>query len=483
MDIDRQTSNVLKGIAIILIVISHVIWSMPSFIRSGYEAVSVLMGPAQIGMLTFLFLSGYGICRSYGLSGIDARKYLWRRFRRVVVPYWAVLTLYIVAILIFLPSYFSDKAMQLAILLNYCLIVFSPYDIIGVGWFVTYIIMWYLAYLLVSKLQLKEGWKIAAMLAGVPVLVYFGSGSFAGLIRPFAPGLNVNVLYESRTFYLPYAFAFPLGVLASRWGGWRLKIGCAPLSKVGEYSYYIYLLHIGLLCSLAIFGCNDFCFNWTQGTVFNYLTEAQQQTAAGNYSIALALADKAIALNTVYGRSYNVRGAVKFTLGDYAGAIADYGKAMELEPSFAGAYWNRALVKSKLGDYAGAIADYDKAIGLNPNDAEYYAARGISHANLGNYTGAVADFDRAIALDPKYVEAYAKRGALKTMQGDYNGGIADLDKALELEPGIAEAYYNRGSAKHMLEDFEGAKADVDRAHAIDPRYPDYESAVNQSLKQ
>src|SRR3989338_2353784 len=141
MEIDRQTSNLLKGIAIILIVLTHAI--------RGFQLPLIpFIGTAQLGVFIFLFLSGYGICKSYGMSNIDAKKYLSRRFRNVVVPYWAILTLYIVGLFLFIPSYFTYHRIVATIVLNYLLIVFHPYDILGVGWFVTYILMWYLIYLL-----------------------------------------------------------------------------------------------------------------------------------------------------------------------------------------------------------------------------------------------------------------------------------------------------------------------------------------------
>ncbi|MDO8339213.1 MAG: acyltransferase family protein [Candidatus Burarchaeum sp.] len=440
MEIDRGTSNVLRGIAIILIVLWHAV--------RGFSIPFSPMEPGQIGVWMFLFLSGYGICRSYGLSNIDARKYLVKRFRRVVIPYWTVLTAVIAALLFFMPSYFSSKSAQLAIPLNYLLMVFSPYDIVVVGWFVTYIVMWYLVYLGVSKLPLRDELKMGLMLFGIPALVYFGGGNFIDLIRMLMPDAQSGLLYGSRTLYLPYALAFPLGVLASRRGSWQIHFSFPALQKVGEYAYWIYLLHFGLLCGLFVFGNTDYCREWTNVEVDRYLTDAYVNMVNGNYSAVISLSDKAIALNRYSAAAYVIRGSARVKLGDYAGAMGDYDKAIEADPWQLMAYANRGNLKSDMGNYSGAIADYDKAIELKPEVAEFYVVRGISQGRRGNYTGANTDLDVAIGLNHDY----------------------------------AIAYYNRGGTKLMLGDYAGAKADLDKAHALDPALPDYEAVKAQMAK-
>jgi peptidoglycan/LPS O-acetylase OafA/YrhL len=86
MEMDRRTSNALRGIAIIAIVLYHASGGFSSWL------FGILAGPAHLGVFLFLFLSGYGICKSYGLGSIDAKNYLRKRFERVIVPYWAILT-------------------------------------------------------------------------------------------------------------------------------------------------------------------------------------------------------------------------------------------------------------------------------------------------------------------------------------------------------------------------------------------------------
>ena len=366
MEIDLQTSNLLKGIAIILIVLTHAI--------RGFQLPLIpFIGTAQLGVFIFLFLSGYGICKSYGMSNIDAKKYLSRRFRNVVVPYWAILTLYIVGLFLFIPSYFTYHRIVATIVLNYLLIVFHPYDILGVGWFVTYILMWYLIYLLISRLPLGEMKKILLMLIGVPAVVYLSGPAIAQFLLSIFPGLTTEILFNSRNLYLPYAFAFPLGVLASRRGSWTVKLHFRPLSKLGEYSYYLYLLHMGLLCLLLVNSFNtNYCANWNFIETNKYVSSGLEKLSSGDYNGALADFDALIRLDPYKDQNaYVARGMAKYMLGDFQGALADFDRAIELGSNRVEAYYNRGAAKYMLGDFEGAEADISKAREQDPALPDY----------------------------------------------------------------------------------------------------------------
>nr|WP_304766686.1 tetratricopeptide repeat protein [Candidatus Burarchaeum sp.] len=501
MEIDRQTSNLLKGVAIILIVLTHAI-------RTFQLPLIPFIGAASLGVFIFLFLSGYGIYRSYGLSGIDAKKYLSRRFRNVVVPYWAILTLYILGLLLFMPFFFTDPRIPTAIVLNYLLIVFHPYDILGVGWFVTYILMWYLIYLLVSRLPLGDMKKILLMLIGVPAVVYLFDHAIAQFLLSVFPEITADVLFNSRNLYLPYAFAFPLGVLASRRGSWTVTLHFRPLSKLGEYSYYLYLLHMGLLCLLLV-NCFDtsYCANWNFVEINKYVSAGAEKISSGDYNGALADIDTILRINPYKEDAYLARGLAKYMLRDFQGALAAFDRAIELNPLYAEAYLNRGTAKWALKDYAGAIQDYDLVLKFQPGSAVAYFYRGSAQEGIGNITGAIADFDKAVNSDPKYIDAYLHRAQSKLLIGDYEGMRKDVDSlpetdpannnrfaalfsqygdalsgsgkydraieayglALEFLPNSAVIYGKLGAAKGTQGDYAGAIADLDKAIELDPK--------------
>jgi peptidoglycan/LPS O-acetylase OafA/YrhL len=234
IDLSRSTTDVLRGIAIIAILINHLVLQ------------DVIIG--QFGVALFLLISGYCLARRYGLEGIDARHYLWQRVKRVAVPCWAVLTGIILGMLVFKPSLSTFPNLQQAITLNYLLIFFKPYDLLSVGWFITYICAWYVAYLIASKLPISAYFKWASLviLPGIlslatPSLLAFMTGTFPG----FDPG-------PFHFTYIPYAFCFPIGVamaLQSRLI-YQIDIKFKLLNFIGENAYWIYLLHAPVVVGL-----------------------------------------------------------------------------------------------------------------------------------------------------------------------------------------------------------------------------------------
>ncbi|MFA6036309.1 MAG: tetratricopeptide repeat protein [Candidatus Micrarchaeia archaeon] len=512
MELDRCTTNVLKGIGIILIVFSHLIWHMPAIVRRASEAIASVMGIEQIGVSLFLFASGYGLCKTYGLANVDAKRYLRRRFDHVVIPYWVVLALYAVALTLFIPWYFANPLNRTALVLNSFLVVFSPYDIIG-GWFVTYILTWYLLYLIVAKLpRLGETAKMLVLFFGASALIYATAGNPAkAVLIALFPSLNVVGPFTSNIFYLPYVLAFPLGAVASRWGKWQINLHFAPMEVLGRYAYWIYLLHIGLLCSLAVFGFNDFCWNWTYDQGLAYTDRAQQGLSDGNYTATIIYANMMLGLNSADGRTYNIRGAAQMSIGNYSGAIGDFERAIDLDPGYFGshfnlgmAYWslqeysaavaafddaertgmqsaplyyNRGASKHKLGMLSEAVKDYEKAIALYPKDSRWYYDAGIAYALLGNHSAALVKFNAAEAMGKSDAELYYARSVTRYNSKDYAGSAADLDNYLLYVPENAEIYKNRGVLEYLMEDYEAARRDYDRAHQLNPAYADYNSSI------
>lgn len=71
--------------------------------------------------------------------------------------------------------------------------------------------------------------------------------------------------------------------------------------------------------------------------------------------------ETAIALNDDAPRAYFNHGCVCHHQGQYPLALADFNHAIALYPAYAEAYLNRALLRHQMGDVAGAIADVHTA--------------------------------------------------------------------------------------------------------------------------
>lgn len=239
IDISRNTSDTLRALAIIAIILNHTILPIESLGREG--------------VFIFLFLSGYGIARKYGLANIEAAGYLRRRIERVAVPYWVVLTVYAAIATFIVPTNFVYTNWLLELGLNYLLIAFKPLDLISIGWFVTYILLWYLYYLGVSRLPLAQNAKLGALFLVAPVLFIASPYIVAAMF-------SITPIFEPAAFhylYIPYALGFPLGALAALWKPGEkseVKLEVRALLPVGKYSYWLYLVHVPLLHLMLALG-------------------------------------------------------------------------------------------------------------------------------------------------------------------------------------------------------------------------------------
>ena len=196
------------------------------------------------------------------------------------------------------------------------------------------------------------------------------------------------------------------------------------------------------------------------------------ETFAAQSDLAGAIADhnQAISINPQFALAYSNRGLARYDQGDLTGAIADYDQAISLNPQFALAYSNRGLARYDQGDLTGAIADYNQAISLNPQFALAYHNRGNARYDQDDLAGAIADYDHAISINPQLVIAYSGRGNARRGQGDLTGAIADYDQAISINPQFAIAYYHRGLARYDQDDLAGAIADYDQAISLNPQF-------------
>ena len=76
--LNRPLTNALRGMAVLLIVISH-------FFGGGFE-IRYFTPLGGVGVAIFLFLSGYGLNESFIKKGLDG--YWGKKILRIVIPYF-----------------------------------------------------------------------------------------------------------------------------------------------------------------------------------------------------------------------------------------------------------------------------------------------------------------------------------------------------------------------------------------------------------
>jgi exopolysaccharide production protein ExoZ len=144
-------SNKIKSLeacrffAAMLVVLHHAgtISAEPRFL--GHEPLGGFFHPGHLGVEFFFVLSGFIIMHVHEADrGRPERlgAYLWRRFSRVYLPYWAVLALLV-------PAYFftamgsPDKRDPLHIVLSALLVAEPGQPVLGVAWSLTHEVFFY----------------------------------------------------------------------------------------------------------------------------------------------------------------------------------------------------------------------------------------------------------------------------------------------------------------------------------------------------
>lgn len=245
-------------------------------------------------------------------------------------------------------------------------------------------------------------------------------------------------------------------------------------------------------------------FVFSQTTKEEFIQLGLKQYNNKNYDVAIALYEKALALDSSYYTAYINRGNAYLEKQDYNKALADANKAILLNSTNAVPYNNRGLVYKFQGKYEEAILEYNKAISLNknyyeayvnkvraqletkkPEDAKItadnlkkefpqvpdsYIVSFIYYALIKDTQNALKELDIAVNLNLKDETALDHRARYKDEIGDDKGAVDDYNKLIYLNPGLAKYYYGRSSANYDLKNYEAVIDDCKRVVTIDDNF-------------
>ena len=128
----------------------------------------------------------------------------------------------------------------------------------------------------------------------------------------------------------------------------------------------------------------------------------------GEYDLAIAVLDSAIAMDPDDALLYRDRGMSYRARDDYDRAIRDFDRAVELDPKFASALNSRGFTYQLKGDYDRAIEDYDRSIELAPESPAAYRNRANARFILGRFADAASDLERSVKF---HLDSAANRPA------------------------------------------------------------------------
>ena len=139
-------------------------------------------------------------------------------------------------------------------------------------------------------------------------------------------------------------------------------------------------------------------------TIDEIMAQGKTALSKGQIKDALALADKAVALDGKQPRGYFFRALVHESARRHEQAIADYTKVIELNPKAGEAFDRRGSEHFKLGHFAESIADFDRFLELKPAEAPGHWRRGISCYYGGRFEDGWKQFKGYEKVDTNDVE-------------------------------------------------------------------------------
>ncbi len=131
--------------------------------------------------------------------------------------------------------------------------------------------------------------------------------------------------------------------------------------------------------------------------------------------------------------------------GDYNGAIAIYQRAAALEPKNATISSGIGYLYALQGNFSAALQAYRRAVALNPNNSDYQYALGYVSGNLGDNKGAKEAYRRAIQANRSNVNAYIGLATVLLRLGENNNVKWAYEQAVSLDPKNPQVYELRGN--------------------------------------
>ncbi len=203
---------------------------------------------------------------------------------------------------------------------------------------------------------------------------------------------------------------------------------------------------------------------------------------AGRPDLAIEMVGKALEIHGDASIFLVTYGAALDAQGKLVEAVAVYDRALALDPKCAAAHCNLGSTLRELGRPADAVASCRRAIALLPDFPEAYSNLGAALHALGEPAEAVDAYRRALALKPDYVEALSNLGYALQELKQFDDAIACYARALTLRPNLAAVYVNLGGALQQKGQLQEAVEAYRHALAFAPGAAEANSNLGNALR-
>jgi tetratricopeptide (TPR) repeat protein len=187
---------------------------------------------------------------------------------------------------------------------------------------------------------------------------------------------------------------------------------------------------------------------------------AKRLRAAGQPEQALALCERALAVDPLYAPAWCGKGDLLRERERYDEAIAAYDHALANDVLLAAAWYGKGQALNKLKLRYEALQAYERALGLEPRWPQAWIDKGDVLAHLQRYDEAIQAYEQALAIEPQRANVWNRIGNTFLIWAQYEEA-AGAGKSADKPGGVKFSSFRRG---------EQALEAYNRALALDPTY-------------
>ncbi|MBO6575927.1 MAG: tetratricopeptide repeat protein [Rhodothermales bacterium] len=161
-----------------------------------------------------------------------------------------------------------------------------------------------------------------------------------------------------------------------------------------------------------------------------WLDRAAEAESAGDFLLALVLADSAEARAQGHPTPLIFQAGVQLAMGRYAAADSLYALGLEADPSYPGAWLNRGNVAFTQRRFRTASNYYQREV---RDEARVWHARGAALEQVGALDSASAAFQTAVDRDPLFAPARKSLAEFMERGGDIDGALREARAAFQMD--------------------------------------------------